>query len=322
MQRSCLAMLTLGLLIAIALGLGAEPVQSPTEILEWAPGPFAKYEDNPIMEPQGDGFEAMAVFNPMVIVEDGIFYMLYRAEDHKGVSRIGLAESEDGINFVRRPEPVLSPTERYEIWGGCEDPRVVKIEDTYYLTYTAYDGWRAKLALATSTDLVHWEKHGVIIPWPWSKAGAIVPSKINGRYVMYFGDSSIWIAYSDDLTNWDVVNEPVMKTRPDHFDSRGIEPGPIPVMTEQGILLIYNGWNDTIPSKVGAVLFSKDDPTRVLKRLDQPILEPTEVSELKGQVPNVVFASSLVQYEGVLYLYYGGADSCIGVAVADSLWNE
>jgi predicted GH43/DUF377 family glycosyl hydrolase len=89
------------------------------------------------MEPQGDGFEAMAVFNPTVIVEDGIFYMLYRAEDRKGVSRIGLAESDDGINFVRRPEPVLSPTERYEIWGGCEDPRVVKIEDTYYLTYTA-----------------------------------------------------------------------------------------------------------------------------------------------------------------------------------------
>ncbi len=322
MQRSCLSMLTLGLLIATALGLGAEPVQSPTEILEWPPGPFAKYEDNPIMEPQGDGFEAMAVFNPTVIVEDGIFYMLYRAEDRKGVSRIGLAESEDGINFVRRPEPVLSPTERYEIWGGCEDPRVVKIEDTYYLTYTAYDGWRAKLALATSTDLVHWEKHGVIIPWPWSKAGAIVPWKINGRYVMYFGDSSIWIAYSDDLINWDVVNEPVMKTRPDHFDSRGIEPGPIPIITEQGILLIYNGWNDNITYKVGAVLFSVDDPTRVLKRLDQPILEPTEVSELQGQVANVVFASSLVQYEGVLYLYYGGADSCIGVAVADSMWNE
>jgi len=302
-------MLALGLLIAIALGLGAEPVQSPVEIANWAPGSFAKHEDNPIMEPQGDGFEAMAVFNPTVIVEDGIFYMLYRAEDRKGVSRIGLAESEDGINFVRRPEPVLLPTERYEIWGGCEDPRVVKIEDTYYLTYTAYDGWRAKLALATSTDLVHWEKHGVIIPWPWSKAGAIVPWKINGRYVMYFGDSSIWIAYSDDLTNWDVVNEPVMKTRPDHFDSRGIEPGPIPIMTEQGILLIYNGWNDNITYKVGAVLFSKDDPTRVLKRLDQPILEPTEVSELRGQVANVVFASSLVQYEGVLYLYYGGADS-------------
>lgn len=322
MQRACLAMLTLGLLIAIALGLGAEPVQSPAEILGWPPGPFAKYEDNPIMEPQGDGFEAMAVFNPTVIVEDGIFYMLYRAEDRKGVSRIGLAESEDGINFVRRPEPVLSPTESYEIWGGCEDPRVVKIEDTYYLTYTAYNGWRAKLALATSTDLIHWEKHGVIIPWPWSKAGAIVPWKINGRYVMYFGDSSIWIAYSDDLIDWDVVNEPVMKTRPDHFDSRGIEPGPIPIMTEQGILLIYNGWNDNITYKVGAVLFSVDDPTRVLKRLDQPILEPTEVSELQGQVPNVVFASSLVQHEGVLYLYYGGADSCIGVAIADSPWNE
>lgn len=308
MQRSRILMLALGLLIAITLVLGAEPVQSPAEILDWVPGLFTKYEDNPIMGPQGDGFEAMAVFNPTVIVEDGIFYMLYRAEDRKGVSRIGLAESEDGINFVRRSEPVLSPTEKYEFWGGCEDPRVVKIEDTYYLTYTAYNGWRAKLALATSTDLIHWEKHGVIIPWPWSKAGAIVPQRINGRYVMYFGDSSIWIAHSDDLISWDVVNEPVMKTRPD----------PIPIMTEQGILLIYNGWNDNITYKIGAVLFSKDDPTRILKRLDQPILEPTEVSELRGQVPNVVFASGLVQHEGVWYLYYGGADNCIGVAIAKS----
>jgi predicted GH43/DUF377 family glycosyl hydrolase len=313
-------MFTLGLLIAITLGLGAEPVQSPSQIPDWAPGPFTKYGSNPIMEPQGDGFEAMAVFNPTVIVEDGIFYMLYRAEDRKGVSYIGLAESEDGINFVRHSDPVLSPSEKYEFWGGCEDPRVVKIEDTYYLTYTAYNGWRAKLALATSTDLVHWEKHGVIIPWPWSKAGAIVPQKVNGRYVMYFGDSSIWIAYSDDLINWDVVDEPVMKTRQDHFDSRGIEPGPIPIMTEQGILLIYNGWNDNITYKVGAVLFSKDDPTRVLKRLDQPILEPTEVSELRGQVPNVVFASGLVRHEGVWYLYYGGADNCIGFASAAALW--
>lgn len=303
-------------LFVLLSGLTATAVQSPSAT--WVPGPFTKYASNPILTPQGDGFESWAVFNPTVITEDGIFYMLYRAEDRKGVSRIGLAQSEDGINFVRRSEPVLSPTEPYEIWGGCEDPRVVKFGDTYYMTYTAYNGYRAKLALATSKDLIHWEKHGVIIPWPWSKSGAIVPQKINGKYVMYFGDSSIWIAYSDDLLHWTVKNDPVMRPRPEHFDSRGIEPGPPPIVTDRGILLIYNGWNNNITYKVGAVLFSKDDPTIILERLDQPILEPTEGWEKAGQVSNVVFASGLARKGDSWYLYYGGADKCLNVAIAKS----
>lgn len=292
------------------------PGVAAQEIPAWVPGPFARHEGNPIMEPLGNGFEAFAVYNPAMIVENGTFYMLYRAEDRKGVSRIGLAESEDGIDFVRHPEPVLSPTEDYEIWGGCEDPRVVEIDGVYYMTYTAFDGWWAKLALATSEDLVHWEKHGVIVPWPWSKSGAIIPQEVNGRYVMYFGDTSIWIAYSDDLLNWEVMDEPVLRPRPGYFDSRGIEPGPPPIVTDQGFLLIYNGWDDNITYKVGAVLFSKDDPTQVLARAEQPFLEPTEASELRGQVPNVVFASALVEHEGVWYLYYGAADKSISVAIA------
>ena len=304
-----------GMAMMAMLGYGW-PNPASQESLAWAPGPFTKHEGNPIMEPQGDGFEAFAVYNPAVVVEDGTFYMLYRAEGRKGVSRIGLAQSEDGIDFVRHAGPVLSPTEDYEIWGGCEDPRVVKIDGVYYMTYTAFDGWWAKLALATSEDLIHWEKHGVIVPWPWSKSGAIIPQKVDNRYVMYFGDTSIWVAYSDDLLKWEVVNEPVLRPRSGYFDSRGIEPGPPPIVTDQGFLLIYNGWDDNITYKVGAVLFSKDDPTRVLARAERPFLEPTEASELQGQVPNVVFASALVEHEGVWYLYYGAADKSISVATA------
>jgi len=315
MRRLLILALTITLFVLVS-GLAATAVQSPSATLGWVPGPFTKYASNPILTPQGDGFESWAVFNPAVIAKDGIFYMLYRAEGRKGVSRIGLAQSADGINFTRRPEPVLSPTEPYEIWGGCEDPRVVMFGDTYYMTYTAYNGYRAKLALATSTDLIQWEKHGVIIPWPWSKSGAIVPQKINGEYVMYFGDSSIWIAYSDDLLHWKVRNDPVMRTRPEHFDSRGIEPGPPPIVTDRGILLIYNGWNNNITYKVGAVLFSKDDPTIILERLDQPILEPTEGWEKTGQISNVVFASGLARKGDSWYLYYGGADKCLNVAIA------
>jgi len=317
MRRLLIPALAITLFI-LASGLAATAVQSPSAALDWVPGPFIKYAGNPILSPQGDGFESWAVFNPTVITENGVFYMLYRAEDRKGVSRIGLAESADGINFTRRPEPVLSPTEKYEYWGGCEDPRVVMFGDTYYMTYTAYNGYRAKLALATSTDLVHWEKHGVIIPWPWSKSGAIVPQKIGDKYVMYFGDSSIWIAYSDDLLHWKVAPEPVMRPRSGHFDSRGIEPGPPPIVTDRGILLIYNGWNNNITYKVGAVLFSKDDPTQILERLDQSILEPTEGWEKAGQIANVVFASGLARRGDTWYLYYGGADKCLNVAIAQS----
>jgi len=317
MYRLLMLAFTLALFI-VGSELGAAAVQSPSATLDWAPGPFTKYAGNPILTPQGDGFESWAVFNPAVILKDHTFCMLYRAQDHNGTSRIGLAKSVDGINFTRRPEPVLSPTEPYEIWGGCEDPRVVKFGDTYYMTYTAYNGYRAKLALATSKDLTHWEKHGVIIPWPWSKSGAIVPQKINGEYVMYFGDSNIWIAYSNDLLHWKVAPEPVMRPRSGHFDSRGIEPGPPPIVTDQGILLIYNGWNNDITYKVGAVLFSKRDPTQILKRTDQPILEPSEKWERSGQISNVVFASGLVKKGNDWYLYYGGADKCINLAIAKS----
>ncbi len=87
--------------------------------------------------------------------------------------------------------------------GGCEDPRIVVVNGTFYMTYTAYDGKTARLALARSKDLVHWEKLGIVFPeWGWSKSGAILPIKINGKYIMYFGDSNIWIAYSDDMIHW------------------------------------------------------------------------------------------------------------------------
>ena len=282
---------------------------------DWFPGPFIKHPGAPVLAPRGEGFEAAAVFNPAVILEDGVFKMLYRAEDRRGVSRIGLAVSADGIHFSRREQPVLYPTEPYEIWGGCEDPRVVGVGGVYYLTYTAYDGHWAKLCLATSVDLVHWEKHGPIVPWPWSKAGAILPQRIGGEYFMYFGDSSIWLARSPDLLHWEVLPEPVLRPRPGRFDSRGIEPGPPPLLTEHGILLIYNGWDGDITYKVGAVLFSRDDPARVIARTERPLLEPTQDWELKGQVPRVVFASGLVMEDERWYLYYGAADQYIGLAI-------
>jgi predicted GH43/DUF377 family glycosyl hydrolase len=308
-------------------------------------GSFVKHESNPILSPRGEGWESKDVFNPAAVVKDGKVYLLYRAEDRTGMgkwngtSRIGLAVSEDGIRFERHPEPVLIPTEPYEADGGCEDPRVIQIGDTYYMTYTAYDGKNARMCLATSKDLFNWEKHGIVFPgWEgdqareWSKAGAILPEKINGKYVMYFGDSCIWIAYSDDAIHWEPVKEPVLRPRenPDDFDSLLVEPGPQPLLTEEGILLIYNGARKLSESgrsgtgnihafpvryEAGQVLFSRENPAQVIRRTESSFFAPESQAEREGQVDNVVFLEGLVEFKGAWYLYYGMADSRIGVAI-------
>ncbi|MFC1746798.1 hypothetical protein ACFLZR_00500, partial [Candidatus Neomarinimicrobiota bacterium] len=149
---------------------------------------FIKYDHNPILSPRGNGFESDGVFNPAAIVVNDTIYLFYRAQDENGRSSIGLAKSVDGINFERNPEPLIVAEEDYEIPGGCEDPRIVRVLDTYYLTYTAYDGNTARLALASSNDLLHWEKHGPLLPSSgWTKSGAIITEQVNGRYGMYFG---------------------------------------------------------------------------------------------------------------------------------------
>ncbi|MDX1638350.1 MAG: glycoside hydrolase family 130 protein [Balneolaceae bacterium] len=288
---------------------------------QWQLGPFEKYEGNPILTPRGNSWEAKDVFNPAAWTNGETVYLLYRAEDSTGIgewngtSRIGLATSSDGIHFSREPKPVLEPTESWELPGGCEDPRITKINETYYLTYTAYDGETARLALATSTDLHKWKKHGLLFPKRgWTKAGAILNTPVNGKYWMYFGDTNIWAAWSTDLVTWTVVEEPVMKPREGKFDSRLVEPGPSPVMTEDGILLLYNGADDDLVYNAGQVLFDSNDPTRIIARSDTSFLQPDSELERHGQVPNVVFIEGMVPFNNSRFLYYGMGDSGIGVA--------
>src|SRR5437867_847229 len=207
----------------------------------------------PILSPQGEGWESAGTFNPAIIIHQGKFVMLYRAQDKNGTSRLGYAESRDGIHFTRRSEPVLFPEADYEKDGGVEDPRLVKIGETYYLTYTGYNKKDAQLCLATSQDLIHWERKCVILPadnghWNvgWTKSGAIVPEKIDGKYWMYFLGTSadktdqMGLAYSTDLIHWtEATQTPVLPRRPGQFDSRVVEPGPPTIITKDGIVLSY-----------------------------------------------------------------------------------
>lgn len=252
---------------------------------------------------------------------------------------------------------------KYEWQGGCEDPRIVEDEGgTYYMTYTAFDGKTARLLIASSRDLLHWTKHGPVFATAmngkyldqWSKSGSIVSryangriiaAKIKGKYWMYWGDQYIWAATSDDMVTWTPVemeagetapiplrgqalNMPDLKivvpSRARKFDSDLVEPGPPAMLTDKGILLIYNSRNipaigDTSLAEgtyaAGQVLMDKNDPTKVIKRLDHYFMKPDKPYELTGQVNRVCFIEGLAQFQNKWFLYYGTADSKIAVAV-------
>ncbi|UCJ06324.1 glycoside hydrolase family 130 protein [Chitinophaga pendula] len=304
----------------------------------------------------GVRWEEKDVFNPAAVVRNDSVYLLYRAEDsvgrYAGTSRIGVAVSADGLHFSRYETPVLYPDndafKEYEWEGGCEDPRIVEDEQgVYYLTYTAYDGHTARLFVATSSDLFHWKKHGSVFrdvyngryAEGWSKSGAIVcrqqgdkliAQRIGGRYWMYWGDTNIYLAHSSDLLHWTPVLAddggllPVIRPRPGMFDSDLVEPGPPPLLTAEGILLIYNSRNhpatgDTaLPAgtyTAGRVVMDKTSPSRMISRGSSYFFAPDKSYELIGQVNNVCFLEGLVSFKGHWFLYYGTADSRIAVAV-------
>ncbi len=290
----------------------------------WMFGPWDKYKENPILTAGDYAWESKNVLNPTAIVKDGEVYMFYRGQNHKLVSYIGLATSSDGTTFQKQPNPVLEPTEEYER-AGVEDPRIVEIDGMYYMTYTGWVHTTNYLCLAISKDLIHWQKKGKMLP-SWlmpSKSGAIIPKKINGKYHMYFGDTDMYYASSDDLIHWEPELIPVMERRfrkkedgTRYFDSLLVEPGPTPVITENGILLIYNGADMFKKYATGQVLFSLDDPKVILRRTEVPVLIVEDELEKTGQVGNVVFSEGLIEFNGQRYLYFGMGDSRIGVATA------
>jgi predicted GH43/DUF377 family glycosyl hydrolase len=289
------------------------------------------------------------VLNPTALIKDNKIYLLYRAQDSAGTSRLGMAISDDGIHFKKNPSPILYPDNdsllKYEWKGGIEDPRIVSTEDErYLLTYTSYDGKTARLCYAFSKDLLHWEKMGPVLKDEkyinaWSKSGAVVSKEINGKivatkvdgkYWMYFGDTDIFLAYSEDLIHWSVAENAenkkmisVLHPRMGYHDSRLVEPGPFALITKDGILLLYNGsnaanFNDTSLPKytysAGQALFSASAPYQLVKRTTNYFIKPDKDYEKIGEVNEVCFIEGLVHFKNHWFLYYGTADSKIAVA--------
>jgi predicted GH43/DUF377 family glycosyl hydrolase len=197
------------------------------------------------------------------------------------------------------------------------------------MTYTGYDGHSAQLCLATSKDLIHWERHGVILPaykgtWneQWTKSGTILPKEIGGKWWMYYLGTRkdpdgkprdyMGLAQSDDLLHWkDATKEPVLRRIVGAFDERVMEPG-VAFLTERGILLLYNGANEQLIYGPGWALFDKDRPERLLARSDAAFVKPTLDWEKTGTVPNVIFVEGEVGTFDNFVAYYGAADKYIG----------
>jgi predicted GH43/DUF377 family glycosyl hydrolase len=332
---------------------GVNPILTPNKAATFR----ARPEDQPVH------WEETATFNPAAVVRNGSVYVLYRAEDATGeqkigshTSRIGLAQSTDGLRFTRRPSPVLyaqsDAQAANESPGGVEDPRIVETEDgRYVMTYTQWNRQVPRLAVATSRDLIAWEKHGPAFANAAggkylrveSKSGAIlsrvvgnrlVATKVNGKYWMYFNVPNVMIATSENLTEWTPLEVEegrplvVLSPRAGYFDSWLVEPGPPAILTDRGIVLLYNAGNSekfgdpSLPARMytaGQALFDARNPIRLLDRADRPFLRPTEDYERTGQYPEgTTFVEGLVPFNGRWFIYYGSADSRVGVAISQS----
>ncbi|PIR79010.1 MAG: hypothetical protein COU26_03500 [Candidatus Levybacteria bacterium CG10_big_fil_rev_8_21_14_0_10_36_30] len=306
--------------------------------------------NNPLISPNSKNvWESFNTFNPAATYDGDKVHILYRAQGYDYVSALGYAMSRDGIHIDERLEqPVYIPSQSFENinttkvfqvsaqyvsgggYGGCEDPRITRIDNRYYLTYVAFDGInppRIALTSISAYDFLNrrwlWERPVLISP-PGivDKSAVIFPEKINGKYViMHRIYPDILIDFVDNLnfdgTFW-LKGEYKISPRPDKWDSRKIGAGAPPLKTKYGWLLIYQSVGEQDPGryKIGAMLLDLLDPTKVLYRSQSPILEPEETYENDGFKSGVIYPCGAVIIDDTLYVYYGGADSYVCVATA------
>ncbi len=317
-----------------------------------------RFSDRPLLVPRPDvKWERGACLNAAVHYEDGVLNVLYRAIDHEpnwkqGVSKgpyntsVGLAVSTDGLNFERRPEPVI-PFGFYGPDTEAQDCRVVKIEGMYYLTYCLYDKKRGlpTTGYSVSKDLVRWDHKGELTPFArfgFNKNAALFPEKIGGRFCLLHRPEAagcrhlpinqfnwrtwsrgaegspasvagVTLSYSDDLKTWD-NEEVVIAPREGHWDNVKVGAGAPPIRTPRGWLNVYHGVDDNHIYRLGIALHDLEDPTVILKRQDAAILEPELDWERHGDVDGAIFTCGAVLHGSRLQVYYAGADTVIGLA--------
>ncbi len=304
-------------------------------VLENDKNKFVRFEENPIIIPSLElSWQDLAVYNPAAIYEGGKVHILYRAQGKDGTSVIGYASSKDGLHIDENlDEPIYVPRESFETKihpqgnSGCEDPRISRIDDRLCLTYTAYDGVnppRVAMSTIALSDFLNknwkWDKPKLITP-PGvdDKDACIIKNTRGDGYIAFhrLGDV-IWLDFLRDLEFPEkkfLTGGVIAQARKDKWDNIKVGISAPPIETEKGWILLYHGVSDPgFKYMVGAMLLDLEDPRKVIGRTEQPLLVPEKPYELIGQVPNVVFPCGAVVIEGQIYLYYGGADSVVGVA--------
>ncbi len=306
---------------------------------------FVRTPGGPVLEPiKNNNWESLAVFNPAAIKLDNKVHILYRAMSLDNTSTIGYAVSSDGVNIDEKlDKPIYVPREDFESKknpggnSGCEDPRLTKIGNKIYMLYTAFNGVEPPAIAMTYIE----EKDFLNREWNWEspkivsiggvddKDACILSEKINGKYTVFHRiGNTIDISFVDDLANISqnsLISSNLLKPRKGRWDGQKVGISSPPIKTKDGWLMIYHGVSekDNI-YRIGAVLLDLKNPRIIKSRIDYPIFEPVTQYEKVGIVPNVVFPCGSVVLKNNLYIYYGGADKVIGIAVVSlsKLLNE
>jgi len=299
---------------------------------------FKRSIKNPIITPKKEHlWESKATFNPAVLRIRNVTHILYRTLSDDNTSYIGYASSKDGVNIDERlAEPIYGPREDFEskkISGansGCEDPRLTKIGDTIYMCYTAFDGIGPPRVAITSIKEEDFLKKN----WKWETPILITPAGFDDKDTCLFSEKTkgqYFILHrvgeeicGDYLKSLNFKTETVKKCiriigpRINSWDSSKVGISAPPIKTKSGWLLLYHGVSRSHSTyRIGAVLLDLDDPAIVLARTTDNIFEPEELYEKVGVVNNVVFPCGMTLVDGLLYIYYGGADTVVGVATME-----
>jgi predicted GH43/DUF377 family glycosyl hydrolase len=292
----------------------------------------------PIIQPRTSDqhwWERNGTFNPGVTEYQGKVVLLYRAYDDFRISRLGYAESEDGINFTLRDNPAIdtNPNDPFERLG-IEDPRITKLDDTYYILHTSasyheighipdvrgsfgYIPWRVRVGMRTTKDFISFQNYGVILPDIKAKNAFLLPEKVNGEFAVFYREhtetgETLKVSYSTDFKSWHNTTE-ITWTKAETWEGFKFGAGSQPIKTEKGWLMVYHAVSNDHVYRLGLMLLDLKDPSKIIWH-QGPILEPETDYEKMGFVNNVVYTCGVVQRDNELWIYYGAGDRVIGRA--------
>lgn len=311
---------------------GSRPAVSSRMIARTTPEIFKRHPSNPILTVDDLEYRANSVFNPAAAIVNGETVLLLRVEDRRGFSHFTAARSADGITGWRiDPTPTLEPspeTHPEEIWG-IEDPRITYLEEQnrWVIAYTAFSRGGPLVSLAATSDFVNFERLGPVMT-PEDKDAALFPERIQGRWALIHRPvpagalslgAHIWISFSPDLKHWG-DHEILLRARQGGWwDANKIGLSPPPLKTDEGWLILYHGVRSTAAGclyRLGLALLDLEDPRRVIRRSNEWVFAPRESYERAGDVSDVVFPCGWTLVDGEIRMYYGCADTSVGLATA------